>query len=84
MCLTTINGQDFSLPVAGNSLFIRRGFFMHDDYKNRLTELSDKLTEVVINEANPDNWPGAEKPVKQLSKDERGDRYWSKKTRRVR
>ncbi|EOS96633.1 hypothetical protein LU631_16655 [Erwinia tracheiphila] len=57
---------------------------MHDDYKNRLTELSDKLTEVVINEANPDNWPGAEKPVKQLSKDERGDRYWSKKTRRVR
>ncbi|WP_158785151.1 hypothetical protein [Pantoea sp. BAV 3049] len=52
---------------------------MSDDYKNRLTELSDKLTDVVINEADPDNWPGAEKPIKQLTKDERGDRYWSKK-----
>jgi phenylpyruvate tautomerase PptA (4-oxalocrotonate tautomerase family) len=32
---------------------------MHSDYKTRLTALSDKLTDVVLEEADPDNWPGA-------------------------
>lgn len=32
---------------------------MHQDYKTRLTALSDKLTDVVLEEADPDNWPGA-------------------------
>lgn len=52
---------------------------MSDDNKTRLTDLTEKLTEVVINEADPDNWPGAGKPIKKLSQEERGDRYWSKK-----
>ncbi|EAM6080673.1 hypothetical protein CDJ04_07135 [Salmonella enterica] len=52
---------------------------MYEDYRTRLTNLSDKLTNVVIEEADPDNWSGSKKPVKELTKDERGDRYWDKK-----
>lgn len=52
---------------------------MHQDYKTRLTALSDKLTDVVLEEADPDNWPGAGKKPSELTKDERGDRYWDKK-----
>ncbi|ECH1885924.1 hypothetical protein DVZ67_10475 [Salmonella enterica subsp. enterica serovar Saintpaul] len=52
---------------------------MHQDYKTRLTALSDKLTDVVLEEADPENWPGAGKKPSELTKDERGDRYWGKK-----
>ncbi|HIG9580632.1 TPA: hypothetical protein ACYEKW_001999 [Escherichia coli] len=52
---------------------------MHQDYKTRLTALSDKLTDVVLEEADPDNWTGAGKKVSTLNKNERGDRYWDKK-----
>ena len=52
---------------------------MHSDYKTRLTALTDKLTDVVLQEADPANWPGAEKKPSELTKDERGDRYWDKK-----
>lgn len=52
---------------------------MHEDYKTRLTALCDKLTGVVLTESNPDNWPGAGKASADLTKDERGDRYWEKK-----
>ncbi|MEQ6971045.1 hypothetical protein [Pectobacterium polaris] len=52
---------------------------MHNDYKSRLTVLSDKLTDTVLTEADPDNWPGAGKTINQHTKDERGDRYWFKK-----
>ncbi|MDV0787706.1 hypothetical protein VC623_24330, partial [Citrobacter amalonaticus] len=52
---------------------------MHQDYKTRLTALSNKLTDVVLEEADPDNWPGAGKKPSELTKDERGDRYWNKK-----
>jgi len=31
---------------------------MHQDYKRRLTALSNKLTDVVLEEAEPGNWPG--------------------------
>ncbi|KFC08501.1 hypothetical protein GTGU_01418 [Trabulsiella guamensis ATCC 49490] len=52
---------------------------MHDDYKTRLTALSDKLTNVVLEEADPENWAGGNKRVNALTKQERGDRYWDKK-----
>ena len=55
------------------------GLFMHNDYKTRLTALSDKLTDVVLDEADPDTWPGADKPLDKHTKQERGDRYWCKK-----
>ncbi|MBC3213398.1 hypothetical protein [Serratia fonticola] len=52
---------------------------MHNDYRTRLTVLSDKLTDVVLDEADPDNWPGAGKEPTKHTKQERGDRYWCKK-----
>ena len=41
---------------------------MHSDYKTRLTALSDKLTDVVLEEADPDNWPGAGKEITKHTK----------------
>lgn len=49
------------------------------DQLERLKQLSGKMVEVVIAEANPDNWPGANKSLDEMTEDERGDRYWSKK-----
>jgi hypothetical protein len=44
-----------------------------------LQSLSEKLTDVFLDEANPDNWPGAGIGIVAMDKDTRGDRYWSKK-----
>lgn len=52
---------------------------MRDDQRQRLAELSEKLTEVVLEEADPAAWPGQGKTVADMSPDERGDRYWCKK-----
>lgn len=52
---------------------------MRQDQFEKLQALSEKLTDVVIAEADPDNWPGAGWAVTQLTKEQRGDRYWSKK-----
>lgn len=56
-------------------------FFMSDqnDYLTRLTSLSDKLLNVAIEECNPDNWQSANKRIKDLTVEERGNRYWDKK-----
>lgn len=45
----------------------------------KLKELSNKMVEIVLIEADPDTWPGANITLEQMSKTERGDRYWSKK-----
>lgn len=52
---------------------------MTPEQMQRLQELEGKLVDVVLVEADPDTWPGAGKDLKQLDKNERGDRYWSKK-----
>lgn len=52
---------------------------MQRDYKTRLSTLCDQLTDVVLQEADPTQWPGADKQISELTKDERGDRYWDKK-----
>ena len=52
---------------------------MRDDQITRLQVLSERLGEVVINEVDPHNWPGAEKVPAELTQQERGDRYWCKK-----
>ncbi|RMV04214.1 MULTISPECIES: hypothetical protein [Pseudomonas syringae group] len=52
---------------------------MREDQVIRLQSLSESLCEVVINEADPQNWPGSEKDPADLTQQERGDRYWSKK-----
>lgn len=50
-----------------------------NDYFSRLTALSGKLLDVAIEESDPDNWQSAGKPIKSLSTEERGNRYWDKK-----
>jgi hypothetical protein len=52
---------------------------MRDDQYAKLKGLSEKLTDVVLVEANPEKWPGADRELADLTRDERGDRYWCKK-----
>ncbi len=52
---------------------------MRDDQFEKLEALQEKLVDAILVEADPDNWPGADKKPGDLSRDERGDRYWCKK-----
>jgi hypothetical protein len=52
---------------------------MRPDQLVRLNELSDMLADVLIEEIDPREWPGAGAPLASLSKEDRGDRYWCKK-----
>jgi hypothetical protein len=52
---------------------------MRQDQYERLQALSEQLADVFIQEGDPANWPGAGVAPAELSKDQRGDRYWCKK-----
>jgi hypothetical protein len=52
---------------------------MRPDQIERLRELQEKLADVVLEEADPDTWPGAGQQACDLSREDRGDRYWCKK-----
>lgn len=58
---------------------------MRDDQLKRLEMLQEKLIDAAVVEMDPDFWPGSYdedgklKRPDQLTKDERGDRYWCKK-----
>lgn len=52
---------------------------MRPDQLIRLAELSEKLADVVLEESDPAEWPGANTPLAALTQQERGDRYWCKK-----
>ncbi|MNJ26950.1 hypothetical protein D3C77_214430 [compost metagenome] len=52
---------------------------MRDDQIVRLQAMTERLGEVVINEIDPNQWPGAGKGLADLTQQERGDRYWCKK-----
>jgi hypothetical protein len=52
---------------------------MRDDQYTKLKSLTEKLTDVVLVEADPAKWPGEGKALAALTRDERGDRYWCKK-----
>ncbi|MCW1973465.1 UNVERIFIED_ORG: hypothetical protein FHW05_002313 [Pantoea agglomerans] len=43
-----------------------------------LCDLADRLTEIAITECDVTQWPGHGKAVTEMTKEERGDRYWSK------
>lgn len=45
----------------------------------RMAELQERIADVVLDEADPDNWPGQGKTLAALTAGERGDRYWCKK-----
>ena len=52
---------------------------MRDDQYLRLQTLSEKLADVCLFDADPDNWVGAGIAAKALTKEERGDAYWCRK-----
>lgn len=52
---------------------------MRDDQYLKLQALNEKLIDAVIVEANPDTWPGDPTKLAEMSRDDRGDRYWCKK-----
>lgn len=52
---------------------------MRPDQRKRLEELSEKLIEVVLEEADPDFWPGAGQSLADVDQETRGNRYWCKK-----
>lgn len=52
---------------------------MRPDQITRLQELSEQLADRFILEADPQEWPGADKGPADASREERGDAYWCKK-----
>lgn len=52
---------------------------MRPDQIDRLKDLSEKLADVVLEEADPDTWPGRGLAAADMTQQERGDRYWCKR-----
>lgn len=52
---------------------------MRQEQLERLQELEEKLADVVLMECDPDLWPGSGVRPRELTQQERGDRYWCKK-----
>lgn len=52
---------------------------MRPDQLQRLQDLSEKLADSFLLEADPGEWPGDAKAPTDLTQQERGDRYWAKK-----
>ena len=52
---------------------------MRDDQYSKLQDLATKITDVVIHDADPDNWIGTGIPAKDLTREQRGDAYWSRR-----
>jgi len=52
---------------------------MRPDQLERLRDLEERLADVVLEEADPDTWPGAGKPLADLTQQQRGDRFWCKR-----
>lgn len=52
---------------------------MREDQYRRLQDLEEKLTDEVLREADPDTWTAPGIQAKDLTQQERGDRYWCKK-----
>ena len=52
---------------------------MRPDQVERLKELTEKLADRFLMDADPSEWPGDGKSPADLTQQERGDAYWSKK-----
>jgi hypothetical protein len=52
---------------------------MREDQLQRLQDLTEKLADSFLLEADPAEWPGDGKSPADISQQERGDRYWCKK-----
>lgn len=53
---------------------------MREDQRQRLADISEALAEVAIRDADPANWTAADKPLCDMTKEERGDAAWCRKT----
>lgn len=53
---------------------------MTEDQYQRMQKVHEKLVDVLLMEADPDNWPGAGLHPNDMSRETRGDQYWHKKT----
>lgn len=52
---------------------------MKQEQFERLQALHEKLVDVLLDEADPEKWPGAGLLPSQMDAQTRGDRYWVKK-----
>ena len=52
---------------------------MREDQFTKLQDLHAKLVDVALTEADPDGWSGSGVAPKDLTQQDRGDRYWCKK-----
>lgn len=52
---------------------------MKPHQRAKLLELLDELVDVAAVELDPRNWPGVGLKPMEMTKDERGDRFWCKK-----
>jgi hypothetical protein len=52
---------------------------MRQDQYLKLRMLSEKIADVAIFDADPDNWVGAGKAAKSLSKTQRGNAFWCRR-----
>lgn len=52
---------------------------MRADQYEKLKLLQEKLADVLLVEADPAHWNGDGKALADLTRDERGDRYWCKR-----
>lgn len=52
---------------------------MRRDQIERLQDLAEKIGDVFLEEADPNEWSGAGEPLAGMDANTRGDRYWCKK-----
>jgi hypothetical protein len=52
---------------------------MRPDQYSKLQDLSARLVDVFVQEAEPENWPGHDVLPAEMDQQTRGDRYWCKK-----
>lgn len=53
---------------------------MREDQAKRLAELQERLLDVFMDEADPDNWSGNGVKPAEMTQAQRGDRHWDKKS----
>lgn len=53
---------------------------MRQDQYERLQSLEERLLDVFIEEADPNNWPGAGIKIANMDQTTRGDSFWARKT----
>jgi len=52
---------------------------MRPDQWQRLQAVAEKVAEIAITDCDPENWAHSDKTSKELSRDQRGDAYWSRR-----